>query len=190
MLLILKTHLERPVITSISSTTKQIKINFNKIEGAQRYTVYYKLVGSSDDWQVLGSTTGSSYTQKTQRPGVKFTYSVAAVMEKGSKKYASYKSASKNGQNLATPMLDSISSTKSGIKLSWGITPYATGYNIYRKNSDGEFEKIAYVKGNETVSYTDKTAKKGKTYTYTVRAKYSDCVSGCNKTGLTCKDKY
>ena len=182
-------YLERPVIKSISSTTKQIKINFNKIEGAQRYTVYYKLVGG-DEWNVLGSTTGSSYTHKTQRPGVKFTYSVAAVMEKGSKKYASYKSASKNGQNLATPLLDSISSTKSGIKLSWGITPYATGYNVYRKNSDGEFEKIAYVKGNETVSYTDKTAKKGKTYTYTIRATYSDCVSGCNKTGLTCKDKY
>lgn len=182
-------YLERPVITSVSSTTKQIKINFNKVEGAQRYTVYYKLLGG-DEWQVLGSTTGSSYTQKTQRPGVKFTYSVAAVMEKSGKKYASYKSASKNGQNLATPLLDSISSTKSGIKLSWGITPYATGYNVYRKNSDGEFEKIAYVKGNESVSYVDKTAKKGKTYTYTVRAKYSDCVSGCNKTGLTCKDKY
>ncbi len=182
-------YLERPVIKSISSTTKQIKINFNKIEGAQRYTVYYKLVGG-DEWNVLGSTTGASYTHKTQRPGVKFTYSVAAVMEKGSKKYASYKSSSKNGQNLATPMLDSISSTKSGIKLTWGTVSYATGYNVYRKNSDGEFEKIAYVKGNETVSYTDKTAKKGKTYTYTVRAKYSDCVSGYNKKGLTCKDKY
>ncbi len=182
-------YIGSPTITSVSSTTKQMKINFTPVEGATKYKVYYK-TGSDDKWHTLGTTTKTSYTHKTQRPGVKFTYAVSAVWSTGGKDYTSYKSGSKTAKNLATPTLDTISSTKSGIKLTWKVTSYATGYNVYRKNSDGEFEKIAYVKGNSSVSYVDKTAKKGKTYTYTVRATYGNCISAYNKTGLTCKDKY
>lgn len=182
-------YLDRPTITSISSTTKQIKISYNAVKGATDYKIYYK-TGDSKKWKTLATTSKTSYTHKIKDPDVKYTYAVSAVWVKSGKDCISYKSSSKTAKNLATPTLDAISSTKSGIKLAWGVTSYATGYNVYRKNSDGEFEKIAYVKGKSNVSYVDKSAKKGKTYTYTVRATYGDCVSGCNKTGLKCKDKY
>ena len=39
------------------------------------------------------------------------------------------------------------------------------------------------------VSYLDKSAKKGKTYTYIVKA-YSGSSQSANKTGLKIKDKY
>lgn len=181
--------LDRPSITSISSTTKQIKINYSSVEGATDYRIYYKK-GTSDKWKKLATTSKNSYTHKIKDPNVKYTYAVSAVWVKSGTDCVSYKSASKTAKNLATPTLETISSTKSGIKLTWGTVSYATGYNVYRKNSDGEFEKIAYVKGNSSVSYVDKSAKKGKTYTYTVRATYGNCISSYNKTGLTCKDKY
>ncbi len=181
--------LDRPSITEISSTTKKIKISYGEVEGATDYKIFYKK-GNSDKWKTLGTTSKTSYTHKIKDPNVKYTYAVSAVWVKSGKDCISYKSPSKKAKNLATPELDTIKSTKSGIKITWNKTSYATGYNVYRKISDGEFEKLAYVKGNETVKYTDKTAKKGKTYTYTVRATYGDCVSGCNKTGLKCKDKY
>lgn len=182
-------YVAQPLIKSISATTKKITVKFNSVDGATQYRVYRK-TGSDTNWTLIGTTTKTSYADKKVRTGVKYTYSVAGVWERGSSKYVSYKSSSKLAKALATPQLDTISSKKSGIKLSWSIVPGATGYNVYRKNSNGEFEKIAYVKGNESVSYIDKTAKKGKTYTYTVRAMYGSALSGYNKKGLTCKDKY
>ena len=50
--------------------------------------------------------------------------------------------------------------------------------------------KHVRVKGKTTTSYLDKTAQKGKTYRYTVRAYSGSYKSYYNKNGLVIKDKY
>jgi hypothetical protein len=63
----------------------------------------------------------------------------------------------------------------------------ATGYIVYRKTGNGSWQNLGKTTG---VSFTDKTAKKGVTYTYTVKAYYGTSNSAYNTKGLTIKDKY
>ena len=77
------------------------------------------------------------------------------------------------------------------MKLTWKKVTGADAYIVYRKTGSGEWVKLKTIEGGSKVSYTDKTAKKGKTYTYTVAAsKYDTYKSSYDKTGLKIKDKY
>ena len=90
---------------------------------------------------------------------------------------------------ISAPKLSSVKSAKSGITFKWKKVSGVKGYYIYRKTGSGDYEKIATVKGAGKVSYVDKKAKKGKTYTYTVKAYYGS-YSSAYRSGLKIKDKY
>ena len=83
-------------------------------------------------------------------------------------------------------MLNSISNVSSGVKLAWTVNNNATGYILYRKTGSGSWSRIADIKNGSTVSYIDKTAKSGTTYTYTIRA-YSGKYMSDWKTTKTIK---
>ena len=180
----------QPKITKVTSTSKTIRIDFEKVKGATDYYIYFK-EGNSTKWMQLTNIKKNYYVDNVQ-PGVKYTYSVAAVWRRGGgyKYVSTYDKTGKVAKALSTPVLDEIISKKTGINFSWGWVSGATGYNVYRKTADSSWEKIAYVKGGNVLSYVDKTAQKGVTYTYTVSATYGATEGKYNKTGLTCKDKY
>ena len=81
------------------------------------------------------------------------------------------------------------SSTKKGIVLKWNKITGADGYMVYRKTGSGSYSKIATVKGNTKVTYTDKSAKKGKTYTYKIKVYKSKTYSAYSN-AKKIKDKY
>lgn len=61
-------------------------------------------------------------------------------------------------------------SKNSQAKLTWKKIPGISGYRIYRKDPKStKWKKIADVKPGKT-SYIDKKVKKGKTYSYRIRA--------------------
>ncbi len=64
-----------------------------------------------------------------------------------------------------------------------------TGYYVYRKTASLTWVRITVVGGTNNTTFLDKTAKKGTTYTYTVRAVYGSTTSAYN-TGISCYDKY
>ena len=69
-----------------------------------------------------------------------------------------------------TPTLKVKSGTKSA-SLSWNNQSGATGYVVYMATSkDGQYSKVATVKGNTKVTYTKKSLKSNKTYYFKVRA--------------------
>ena len=84
------------------------------------------------------------------------------------------------------PKLSSASNTTSGIQLKWPKVTDVTGYILYRKTGSGSWSRIADIKNGSTVSYIDKTAKSGTTYTYTIRA-YSGKYMSDWKTTKTIK---
>ena len=86
--------------------------------------------------------------------------------------------------------MKSVTSTTKGVKLTWGKVTGAEGYYVYRKTGSGDWKKIGTVNDSTTLYYTDKTAKKGTTYKYTVRAFKGTTNSYYNTKGLTIKDKY
>ncbi len=177
-------YLAAPVVKA-SNTSSGVKVSWGKVSGAQKYVVYRKK-GSAKSWTKVKTTTSTSYTDKSVKSGTTYKYAVRA--QDGSI-LSSYKSSGTSIKFLSTPTLSSVSSGKSGVTFKWKKVTGASGYYVYRKTGSGSFQKIATVKGSTKVSYLDKSAKKGKTYTYTVRAYYSSYTS-YYKTGLKIKDKY
>lgn len=75
------------------------------------------------------------------------------------------------------PKISSVTSTATGLTLKWNKVENAIGYEVYRKSGSSSYSKIATVTGGATVTYTDKTAKSGVTYTYALKTKYSSKTS-------------
>lgn len=174
----------KPALKTISNTTSGVKITWGKVKGADEYNIYRKVKGGSS-YRKIGTTTKTTYTDKTAKSGKKYYYYVKAVNEAGS----SDASSSKSILYLADPTLKTPSSTKKGIVLKWNKITGAEGYRVYRKTGSGSYKKIATVKGSTKVTYTDKSAKKGKTYTYKIKAYKSDNTSVYSNEKKI-KDKY
>ena len=79
--------------------------------------------------------------------------------------------------------------SSSSIRLSWNKITGAEGYVIYYKTGSGSYKKLTTVKGNAKVTYTHTKAKKGKTYTYKVKAYKSKTYSAYSN-AKKIKDKY
>ncbi len=173
----------KPKLKSIENTEYGVLIKWSKVSGADRYRVYRKT--SKGDWTYIGYTSNSYYTDKTAKSGTKYYYAIKARNEAGN----SSLSSSLSKYYLADPSLKSATSTKSGVKLEWSKVTGAEGYIVYRKTGSGNFELLKIEKGVSNTSYTDKSAKKGKRYTYKVKAFYSKTKSDYSKTKVV-TDKY
>ncbi len=177
-------YLAAPVV-KVSNTTSSVKVSWGKVTGAQKYVVYRKK-GSAKSWSKVKTTTSTSYTDKDVKGGTTYKYMVKAY---DGSIVSSYNSSGTSIKFLSAPKLSSVKSSKSGVTFKWNKVSGASGYYVYRKTGSGDYKKIATVKGNSKVSYLDKSAKKGKTYTYTVKAYYSSYTSAY-RSGLKIKDKY
>ena len=173
----------KPTLKSIENTEYGVKIKWGSVSGADKYYVYRKT--SSGSYDRIASTTNTYYTDKSAKSGKKYYYIVKAINEAGS----SDSSSSKSIYHLADTTLSTPKSTKSGVKLSWKKVTGAEGYVVYRKTGSGSYSKLATVKGNSKVTYTDASAKKGKKYTYKIKAYKSKTYSAySNAKAVT--DKY
>lgn len=180
-----KTVTYSAVLKVENTTSTTIKVSWNKVSGAKKYEVYRK-AGSAKKWTKVKTTTSTSYTDKNVKNSTTYKYMVKAV---DSKSKVLSTSASTTIRCISAPKLSSVTSAKKGVTFKWNKVTGASGYYVYRKTGSGSYQKIATVKGNTKVSYLDKSAKKGKTYTYTVKAYYKSYTSAY-RTGLKIKDKY
>lgn len=87
------TFIATPVISSITSTEKGVKITWDKIDGAVNYRVYYK---NGSDWKGIGNTTSTTFTHTDATPGVKYTYTVRCMKSDGKTAVSDY---SKQGKS-------------------------------------------------------------------------------------------
>lgn len=175
-----------PKIDSVSNASGGVSIKWNAVSKCSGYIVYRKTSGGS--WKRLTKITDSaktSYTDKTAKSGTKYYYAVKAY---NGSAVSAYKAVSL--VRLTTPKLVEAKSTKSGVKFRWGKVSGAEGYYVYRATGNGSFKKIATVKSGSTVSFVDKTSKKGVTYRYTVKAYNGSSKSAHNTKGLSVKDKH
>lgn len=173
----------KPKLSKIENTSSGVKITWGKVSGADKYAVYRKT--SNGKYTKIGTTTKTYYTDKKASSGKKYYYLVKAINEAGS----SDSSKSLLKYYLADPTLKTPKSTKKGIVLKWSKVSGADGYVVYRKTGSGSYSKIATVKGSKKATYTDKKAKKGKTYTYKVKAYKSKTYSAYSN-AKKIKDKY
>ncbi len=161
--------LAQPTVTlsGISSTGK-IKVSWKKIEGAKEYKVY-RATSKNGKYTLVKTTTGTSYTNTSAKAGTTYYYKVKAIHEKESANsaYSSYKSRT---CDLPRPDVE-ITLKKGDPRLTWDKIDGAKKYEIYRATSKNGTYKL--MKTTTSTSYTNTTAKAGKTYYYKVKAIHS-----------------
>lgn len=176
-----------PVKPALTSTTTGIILKWDTVLGADKYVAYRSQLvdGKWSDWKSVATIKDgkTSITDTTVESGAIYKYSVRACQGKS---YSERKSSA-TISFLAQPTLK-ISNTETGIKGSWETINGATGYVITRSEySDADKKFIATVKlgtaGATVKSFTDKTAKEGVKYKYTVTAinDYGSSVASSGK---------
>jgi hypothetical protein len=70
----------------------------------------------------------------------------------------------------SVPTLSKVKASKTGAKLTWTKEKCALGYYVYRKIGTGKYKKIATIKDPGKCTYVDTSWKKGKQYSYYIKA--------------------
>ncbi len=167
-----KLTLEIPVV-KVANASNGVKVTWNKVANAEKYIVYSSTYNTKtkkwSGWTNRSTVTTTSWTDTKVKSGTKYKYTVRAV--NGSVK-SEYKSSS-SILFLAQPTVK-IANASTGVKVSWNKISGATGYKVYRSQySNGKWSSWKSVKTIDkasTITWTDKSAKSGVKYKYTVKA--------------------
>ncbi len=153
-----------------------VKVVWTKSPGASYYVVQraasengtYKTVAT------IKKDTQNYYLDKNVERGMTYYYKVNAYNKKAPVNGSTGYVESMGVRNIQTPQLTStrITQSRPGIYLAWTKVSGAVGYRLYRstKKSSG-FQKVATVKGADTLDYIDESENQaGTTYYYKVKA--------------------
>lgn len=151
-----------------------IDLSWKKVARASGYQLY-RLNEETGKYVRIATIKGGSnvtYTDSSLVAAKTYSYKVRA--------YKSYNGTSYYGRFSAVKVQVTkpqkvqkvkLTTKASSITIKWNKSANVTGYEVYRRNTKTKkYEKIATVKGESKVSYTDKKRKKGVTYSYKVRA--------------------
>jgi len=159
-------RISQPELLSVENTTEGVKVTWEKVNGADRYTLYRKGEGE-EKWTSLGTVRDTdNKTDKKAASGKKYAYTVIA--RSGDYK-SSYSDHGIVAEVLKAPVINKISATNSGIYLKWSKVSGAESYFIYRRGAGEKWSYLTVVPADK-VSFTDTTMTPGYTYAYTVMA--------------------
>lgn len=149
-----------------SSGTQAIRIQWNKVSGANGYIIYRR-ESQKRPYKIYRKITSGSTTTYLDRnlPGAKvYQYAVRAYCKENGKnvlsKYTSVLGATRPSGTTAT--VQAVSSNQ--INVSWKAVNRADGYRIYRQLG-GKWSLVADVAASKT-SYADKTVASNTRYIY------------------------
>lgn len=156
-------RLDTPTVT-VANAKSGTYLSWKKVTGATSYAIYrsYRKGSTWTEYKKIGTSKTTTYTDKKASSNTYYRYVVKAVK-------SSYSSAGSSAKSIRRLTTVTPTAKKSGstIKVSWKKVTGAKHYAVYRRLSGSStWTKIATTK---TLSYTDKTAKKGKYYEYSVR---------------------
>lgn len=162
--------LSAPKLSSVHNTTLGVKFSWEKVNGAEGYKVYRK--SGSGSYKYIGTTSKTTYIDKTAKSGTTYTYTVKAYK---SNTNSSYNKTGLKIKHLGSPEVDLKEYSKS-VKLSWDEIVGAKEYAVYRKTAgSSKWTKIATT---TELSYKDTAVKRNTTYSYRVRAVNGKTLSG------------
>lgn len=172
-----------------SNSAKGIKLSWGAVDKAESYRVYRRTYNTStkkySKWTTLNKAVkGTSYVDTKVKLGTTYSYMVKAenggVLSKGT--------ATKNLKYNVTPKV-TVKTVTGGVSVSWITAANATGYTIYSSTYNAKTKKWSKFTSRGTVkstakSWTDKKAKSGTKYKYTVKAMNGKVASSYNKNGV------
>lgn len=164
---------EKPVLETITNVNGGVRLTWKDSKKAVLYRVFRKVTGVTD-WEPLGVTAYTLFTDKTVKPGVSYTYTVRCINSTQTAFTSGFDKKGKTIRYIKAPVLTSASNTKDGVTVKWRASKGAEKYRVYRKEASAKtWTKLLGVTAK--TSFTDKTAVSGTEYIYAVR-----CVNGAN----------
>ena len=153
-----------PKLKGAQSVASGVQITWDASKGAPMYLVYKK-DGSS--WKRLGTTTGTSYIDRSVVAGTAYTYTVRVVSTDAKQMLSDYDHTGVTATFTGKASISTLTNVVGGVEIKWTEVPGAANYKVYRKTGEGGWTEIATVSATE---YVDTTAVNNTTHTYRVRA--------------------
>ena len=172
--------LSRPTITSTSSSTTSITLEWGAIGNAKNYTVAYRL-SSESSFTELNSTTSTSATISSLTSENTYVVKVRAngdgkMWSDSDYSYTTTIKTNKVKEPLAAPTITSYSRTTDSITLYWGTVANASSYKVsYALSSSQVSNPLSGSSNFTTISTSSRSCKisglePGKEYQFRVTA--------------------
>ena len=154
-----------------SNKTTSLKLTWKKVSNAKGYEVF-RYNTKTKKYVKIKTTTATSYTDRKLKAGTGYAYKVKAYTYDGKTKvYGAYSSTLKTAtapSKVTKVNAKKVSKTK--VKLTWKKVKGATGYRIYMKTGNGKYKRVKTITKASIAKYTKTKLKKGKKYTFKIRA--------------------
>ena len=162
------TVLSTPILTDAVNTTTGVKVTWEKVSGAENYSVFRRT--PSGAWENIGTAKTNEFVDSSENATkTSYLYTVRANLGDLKSNYMI------NGiANFTT--LDSLDvlfeenkdAGTAHVTITWKASG-ADSYEIYRSENGATATLLTTVPATQTQSYVDKTIVQGYTYTYTVK---------------------
>lgn len=165
----------KPSITSTSIrkvSGKAIEISW-KVKGtASKYQIYRKAspVGKRELVKTIKNGKTLTWKDTSAKKGTYYSYEIIPYNASKKGKSAITSEVKLTGSLAKVTNVKAVWNTSNNT-LSWKKDSLATGYKIYRKTGTGSYKLI---KTTAKTSYKDTSVKKGKKYSYKIKAYYND----------------
>ncbi len=177
-------YMASPKLTTIYNHVNGLAIKWNAVGGVTNgYRVYRRGAGSTY-WTYLGTTKNTYWIDFNVKNASGNYYRYTVIADGGY--HSAFDTTGLYLKRLANPALRSATKGNAGITVKWAAVKGTTGYYVYRKTAGSTWKIIGSAGGTNNTAYLDKTAQRGVTYTYTVRACYGRTLSSYNS-GVSCK---
>jgi len=145
--------LNAPKLNPVTVVENGLNITWEKVEGAENYTVFRKTLEKGAKWVNLGEVSAdvAEYVDTTANEESAFSYTIRAD---GKTSKGSYSNKGVEYFTLEQPEF-TVALDNNLIELKWSKVPFATSYKILKKSGDGVWEYYNETKNNEYVVYLD-----------------------------------
>lgn len=145
-------------------------LNWDKVEGADGYYVYYLNADNHKNFSKFADVKTNSCLVTPLRQGTQYHFKVSA--------YINYKGKIIEGETTlkktATQPSRVTGLTKwrssDVIEMEWDRNEKATGYRIYRTEGNGKEVLYKTIRGNSNTTYTESGVRGGRVYKYRVKS--------------------
>ena len=142
-------YVAAPKISKTEATYNSVKISWNKVNGAEKYRVYYK---GSKGWTRLADTTSTSYTDSKVSSGKTYIYTVRCINSSANKFTSGYDS---KGVTVTTPVKPSVKPVKTTIKLDKTKVTLGAGEPCTLKATVSPSQKVTWTSSNPKIVKVD-----------------------------------
>ena len=147
-----------------ANASNGVKLAWNKVGGAGSYKIYRKAGTGTYSCIKTVNAAVVTYLDKTAKSGTTYTYLVKPYVGNNVGTYT------KSTRLYLKSVTVKARTAGTGVTVSWTKSVGATEYRVYRKISGGKYALVKKVNGTSNLSWNDRSASKGKTYYYYVRA--------------------